>query len=103
VPEAGCTLGRPGFAFDRDEIDLDQFRIVEPHSRLIATACFTCFIRLRSGIANSHQNKTSPTATADTTQLPCNYGNHMVDRLSPGDGKSGAPAAVPPCSQEPEG
>ena len=26
----------PGFAFDRDEVDLDQFRIVEPRSRLLA-------------------------------------------------------------------
>jgi hypothetical protein len=25
-----------GFAFDRDEVDLDQFRIVEPRSRLLA-------------------------------------------------------------------
>jgi hypothetical protein len=53
------------FAFDRDEVDLDQFRIAEPGSRLLATACFTCFIRLRSGIANSHQNKPSKMTLAD--------------------------------------
>jgi hypothetical protein len=56
-------------------------------------ACFTCFIRLRSGIANSHQNKPSPTAAADSAQLPCNYGNHMMDRLRPAMAASGAPAA----------
>jgi hypothetical protein len=56
------------FAFDRDEIDLDQFRIVEPRSRLLATACFTCFIRLRSGIANSHQNKPSKITLPDCSR-----------------------------------
>jgi hypothetical protein len=47
------------FAFDRDEVDLDQFRTVDARSPLLAIACFTSFIRLRSGIANSHQNKPS--------------------------------------------
>ena len=36
-----------GFAFDRDEVDLDQFRTVDARSPLLAIACFTCFIRLR--------------------------------------------------------
>jgi hypothetical protein len=73
-----------GCAFDRDEIDLDQFRIVEPRRRLLAIACFTCFIRLRSGIAiKTNLPRPQPPTS---TQLPCNYGNHMVDRLSPGDG-----------------
>jgi hypothetical protein len=27
---------------------------------ILTAACFTCFIRLRSGIANSHQNKAFP-------------------------------------------
>jgi hypothetical protein len=63
------NAARPGFAFDRNEVDLDQFRTVDPRSRLLATACFTCFIRLRSGIANSHQNKPSPTADTDTEAI----------------------------------
>jgi hypothetical protein len=56
------------FAFDRDEVDLDQFRIAEPGSRLLATACLPCFIRLRSGIANSHQNKPSKITLPDRSR-----------------------------------
>jgi hypothetical protein len=56
------------FAFDCDEVDLDQFRIAEPGSRLLVAACFTCFIRLRSGIANSHQNKPSKITFPDRSR-----------------------------------
>jgi hypothetical protein len=38
---------------------------------------------LRSGIANSHQNKPFPDRSPTSVQLPCNYGNHMVDRRLP--------------------
>jgi hypothetical protein len=62
---------------------LDQFRIVEPRSPLLAIACFTCFIRLRSGIANSSKINFPGPQPPTSTQLSCNYGNHMVDRLSP--------------------
>jgi hypothetical protein len=57
-----------GFAFDRDEVDLDQFRTVDARSPLLAIACFTCFIRLRSGIANSHQNKPSKITFPDRSR-----------------------------------
>ena len=40
-----------------------------PEGRLLATACSTCFIRLRSGIANSHQNKPSSAAAADVHEI----------------------------------
>jgi hypothetical protein len=42
----------------------------------------------------------SPTAAADSAQLPCNYGNQM-DRLSPGDGGVGS-AGVKCRLREPE-
>ena len=82
--------------------------IPAPSSRAalsLAIACFTCFIRLRSGIANSSKSKINlPDREPPTsTQLPCNYGNHMMDRLSPPQmAASGAPGQVPPSSREPE-
>jgi hypothetical protein len=50
------------------------------------TACFTCFVRLRSGLANSIKINRPRPQPPTSTQLPCDYDNHMVDRLSPGGG-----------------
>jgi len=50
--------------------------------------CFACFIRLRSGIANSLQSE-SPALSwaAICAEIPCDYGNGMVDRRSAGTGR----------------
>jgi hypothetical protein len=57
------------------------------------TACFTCFIRLRSGIANSHQNKSfqdrSRRLDAITMQLWQPHGGSAFAR----DVASGTPVA----------
>src|SRR5260370_27998131 len=48
-----------------------------------ATTCFACFIRLRSGIANSLQNEPPARSWAPIcAEVPCDYGNRMVDPRS---------------------
>jgi hypothetical protein len=51
---------------------------------------FCLFYQVEIRYRQLHQNKPSRTAAAASAQLPCNYGNHTVDRLSPGDGSVGS-------------
>jgi hypothetical protein len=67
------------------------------------TACFTCFIRLRSGIANSRQNKLSLSAAANicaiTIRLWQPHGGSAFTRRWQGRKRR---RQVPPCTREPE-
>jgi hypothetical protein len=65
-------------------------------------ACFTCFIRLRSGIANSHQNKPFPTAAADVHAITMQLWQHMVVRFTRRCQRRERRRQVPPCSREQE-